>query len=66
MSFAAFADEAAYERHQAALAEMPRWQELERELGDHLDKRCRDLEASTDGTLTVRRRYRRAFSEGVF
>jgi NIPSNAP len=36
VSFAAFADEAAYERHRAALEEMPRWQELERELSGHL------------------------------
>jgi hypothetical protein len=36
VSFAAFADEAAYERHRAALAEMPRWQELERKLSRHL------------------------------
>ena len=36
VSFTAFADEAAFERHRAALAEMPRWQELERELSRHL------------------------------
>ena len=34
--FAAFADEGAYERHRAALAEMPRWQGLERDLSRHL------------------------------
>jgi hypothetical protein len=36
VSFAGFADEAAHERHRVALAEMPRWQGLERELGHHL------------------------------
>jgi NIPSNAP len=34
--FAAFADEAAHERHRAALAEAPGWQRLERELSRHL------------------------------
>ena len=34
--FAAFADEAAHERHLATLAETPRWQRLERELSRHL------------------------------
>jgi hypothetical protein len=34
--FAAFADEAAYERHLATLAETPPWHRLERELSWHL------------------------------
>jgi hypothetical protein len=34
--FAAFADESAYERHRTALAETPRWQRLECDLGLHL------------------------------
>jgi NIPSNAP len=41
--FAAFADGPAHERHRAALAETPRWQRLETELGRHL----RDTETWT-------------------
>lgn len=38
VSFAAFANESAYERHRAGLAETPRWQELTKEL-KHRQKR---------------------------